>query len=681
MPYGRPLCKGEIRLLEIKPGYAMNTIECEFSYVKIQAGEDYVALSYTWGQAAPSVPILVNGTLTTVTDNLYLALLYLRKGEIRKVWVDALCINQGNLAERSIQVSQMDRIYRSASMVYVWLGESNELTERAFAELYDMTQHIGWDNIIPAEYFDTNLMHSKWRAISEILYRPWFRRVWVIQELLCARHALFVCGKDFLEASNFLTIISSMSAANVLREIMSFHPNKSELVDGPMNAAIRQLAFLVQALNQTVRPFTMRKFRGNTLDYLAETRYAEATDPRDKVYGILSLAKDCQNLGWHGATKQTRQLKRLPGSQTRGPWLPFTVDYALTPAQVFINVTKAIISTTRAIDILNFAGHGTSTELPSWVPDWGCQTPRLTCHNPFAPEREFKNKYGEPMWRPRKEPEWNDYSTGISNRLTEHCQAIFSFGRDDTLKIEGLEFDAITGLSEHAYPPGAEAWIEYELGIVRDVLERLELWTKECVQLTSDCDPYPTQQSLWAAFKNLLYPKVFHDDTPLPHSFQSLLTDLDKALTSLASVQKQYKVGEDEVLSHILANVASSHFISCFSRLPTPRRNPFLRSQKFATTTKKYMGLVPDNAKVGDLVCIAYGSELPLILRRCARGRFSFIGHGRFEGLHFDDVVVEKTYTLAKNKEPGREVSFSTWNNAGRTVCTILKNTKTFSLQ
>ncbi|KAF2633084.1 hypothetical protein BU25DRAFT_88619 [Macroventuria anomochaeta] len=66
--YRRSLRRGEIWLLHIKPGYAISTIECEFSYMELQDREDYTALSYTWGQAAPSISILVNGTVTTITD-------------------------------------------------------------------------------------------------------------------------------------------------------------------------------------------------------------------------------------------------------------------------------------------------------------------------------------------------------------------------------------------------------------------------------------------------------------------------------------------------------------------------------------------------------------------------------------------------------------------------------------
>ena len=93
-----------IRLLRIRPGHTLNTIECDFLYVNLHSSGDYVALSYTWQQQAPSVPILVNGRMVLVSENLYPALLHLRKRGFTTLWIDAICINQRDLPERASQV-------------------------------------------------------------------------------------------------------------------------------------------------------------------------------------------------------------------------------------------------------------------------------------------------------------------------------------------------------------------------------------------------------------------------------------------------------------------------------------------------------------------------------------------------------------------------------------------------
>jgi hypothetical protein len=688
--YKRDLPKGQIRLLQIKPGYALSTIECAFTYLDLQENADYVAISYTWGQAIPSIPILVNGVVTMVTDNLYMALLHLRKGKVTEVWVDALCINQNNLAERSIQVSQMAQVYRGASMVFVWLGESNELTKRAFAELYELTQHVGWDNKIPAAHFNTHLAHPKWRAMSELLYRPWFRRVWVIQEILYARHALFVCGGDFLEATTFLTIINSMLEAGALSMIMSFHSNKLELANGAKRTALQQLKFMVQARNRSVNPLMMRDFRGNLLDYLSQTRWAEATDPRDKIYGILSLAKDAPKLGWYEETMQNRRTRRHQIDCHPWTWVPFTVDYTTPPARVFINVTRAIIYKTQSIEILKFVENATArlTELPSWVPNWGDNSPSKTFHIPFDYERQPESSDRSVMWRPSKHYDFSNTNTDhtrmmISNKITERCSAVFSFRPNDALTIKGIEFSKITALSTHTHPPDMDVTAEPDLGklcAVGDYLVRLTQWIEECMQLFICHKPYPTLQETWTVFKKILYQEVNDDDITDSECFDGLLTDLRKAVDALAIEIRVHKLGDDEPLLDILRTAANVQHESesRFYRLPSG--GIFLSGRRLAITANKYIGLVPEDTKVGDSVCVMYGSELPFVLRRCGRGKFKFIGYGRFEGFDFDDAVVDKTYTLRSWEEPVRENRIVTWDTASRRVCTLLKKTTTFCL-
>ena len=78
---------------------------------------------------------------------------------------------------------------------------------------------------------------------------------------------------------------------------------------------------------------------------------------------------------------------------------------------------------------------------------------------------------------------------------------------------------------------------------------------------------------------------------------------------------------------------------------------------------------------IGDTVSVMYGSELPFILRRCGRGKFKFIGHGRLKDFEFGDTVVEKTYTLHSGEKPDRKDTTVTWVTARRKVCTSTKKT------
>ncbi|KAH5048795.1 hypothetical protein HBH96_207530 [Parastagonospora nodorum] len=689
--YTRDLPKGQIRLLQINPGHSLSTIECAFMYVDLQENADYVALSYTWGSATPSIPILVNGAVTMITDNLYMALLHLRKGKVPRVWVDALCINQTNTTERSIQVSQMAEVYQGASMVYIWLGESNELTRQAFEELYKMTQHIGWDNKIPAAHFYTDQARSGWTAICELLYRPWFRRVWIIQEILCARHALFVCGADFLEANTFLAIINSMLETEALPRIMSFHAKKTELANGTKRTALQQLDFMVQARTRSISPLTLTDFRGNLLDYLSQTRWAEATNPRDKIYGILGLAKDASNLGWYEEKKHHRRVRRHRITYQPLVWVPFKVDYAVSPARVFINVTRAIIHKTRSIEVLKFVDNRTarSTQLPSWVPNWGDSSPPRTYHVPFDHEQRGRNLESPEVWRPIKQDDFSDAKLDrtrmmISNRITERCSAVFSFGPDDALTIKGLEFDKITALSTHVHPPAIDLTLEPGIGemfAVRDYMVRLIQWIEQCVQLFESHKPRPTLEETWTVFKKILYQEeVNGSDEAGLECFDDLLASLTKAVDAIAIEIRVHQLKEDEPLLDVLRSTANVQHgsESCLDRLPPA--SLFLSNRRLAITANKYIALVPEDVNVGDAVCVMYGSELPFILRCCGGTKFRFIGYGRFEGFDFDDAVIDKTYKLRTWEDPDCEDKIVTWDPPRRRVCAVLKKATTFCL-
>jgi Heterokaryon incompatibility protein (HET) len=67
-----------------------------------------------------------------VTQNLYVALSYLQDQDIpRIIWVDAVCINQSDDVEKSLQLRLMAEIYAKASRVIVWLGEAYSASNEA----------------------------------------------------------------------------------------------------------------------------------------------------------------------------------------------------------------------------------------------------------------------------------------------------------------------------------------------------------------------------------------------------------------------------------------------------------------------------------------------------------------------------------------------------------------------
>ncbi|KAK4215145.1 heterokaryon incompatibility protein-domain-containing protein [Rhypophila decipiens] len=91
----------------------------------------YTALSYVWGNAAETVPILVDGVKFLATKNLVAALAELQPedGDPMTLWIDALCINQSDNDEKSGQIQLMKQIYEASISTIVWLGDDADGSE------------------------------------------------------------------------------------------------------------------------------------------------------------------------------------------------------------------------------------------------------------------------------------------------------------------------------------------------------------------------------------------------------------------------------------------------------------------------------------------------------------------------------------------------------------------------
>ena len=126
---------GEIRLLTLLPGAFSQRIEIELNITTLQIGHipKYEALSYCSGSSKNPKTIFVNGDSLSVTESLAMALPYLRVIYRPGVlWIDAICVNQSDLQERSIQVERMVDVYSWVDRVVVWLGQGSKSSVLAF---------------------------------------------------------------------------------------------------------------------------------------------------------------------------------------------------------------------------------------------------------------------------------------------------------------------------------------------------------------------------------------------------------------------------------------------------------------------------------------------------------------------------------------------------------------------
>jgi ankyrin repeat protein len=279
-----------IRLLRLLKGNS-TVIECELFDAWLYPAEqvmDYTALSYTWGSEDQPCEVLVNGCIMAVTENLYLALQHLRRQDIDRVlWVDAICINQGNVHERGHQVQYMRSIYRTAERVTIWLGEATYDTDYCmdFMKRLENISHnyacnkwnasdTRWNDIWYPTFdrLSDDQMVSLFNGLKSLLRQDWFRRVWIIQEVANARVAEVVCGnksvsaRTFAMIPSFVGIISDSHCQAVL-----------DIMPGPS----RESSWWAQKRDlQTL---------------LIKFRNSKASDPRDHIYALLGISSDACN--------------------------------------------------------------------------------------------------------------------------------------------------------------------------------------------------------------------------------------------------------------------------------------------------------------------------------------------------------------------------------------------------
>ena len=152
----------------------------------IAAAPEYNALSYAWNGEKPSRLVWCNGQQLLITESLCEALhMLVESGSTRPLWADAICINQSDDGEKTVQVPMMGAIYSQADVVFAWLGPAGLYTGvagDAVVALERILKNLRGP-IVPA---DASLQSyglpvkddPAWRGLGDILRRPWFQRLW-----------------------------------------------------------------------------------------------------------------------------------------------------------------------------------------------------------------------------------------------------------------------------------------------------------------------------------------------------------------------------------------------------------------------------------------------------------------------------------------------------------------------
>jgi hypothetical protein len=296
------------------------------------------------------------------------------------LWADAICIDQDNVAERSHQVSIMDQIYQQAHQVVAWVGPNTEETRLGLQTLQilgkgSIIKHpsycpeLDWLKDFPAvvkKPEGEGLFGNKaWSSIKAFFELPYWRRSWIIQEMVLANALVFFSGDQVIIGDCIWhTIRLTDRIASGAVETLDFLP-------GNLFLNIEQLDFhsanFIELLRRKRK--TLRFSR-----WFHTTRQVQSTDPRDKVYAFLGLGIDSITPDY---SKDTRTVY----CEFATRWV-LGSDSAEPSSQIHPSMDISWL--------LNYSGLGlqlpATCNLPSWVPDWcAISTDKTTSQAPFNP--------------------------------------------------------------------------------------------------------------------------------------------------------------------------------------------------------------------------------------------------------------------------------------------------------
>ncbi|KAM7217614.1 Heterokaryon incompatibility protein (HET) domain containing protein [Rhypophila decipiens] len=350
-----------IRIVEILPDSSPRSlVQCRLRTVSLQDNPSYEAISYFWGPRYFACSIVCNGANLNVTYSLHGALQRLRDAaHSRWVWADAICIDQSPEAiqERIAQVGMMRDIYESARQVLIWLGDAENNSHQALYIIRQLARHrqtieaLGRPSFWSSEQLDSlglNLsrgaIQAEWTTLQPFFDRPWFKRIWTVQEVAVARHAVVLCGADEIPWAELVSGLEIGISSRILISKRALNPDTLDFFDPAHAAYLSHQKVLQQS----------PKYSGYNLDsllsYLLWFRQREATNPLDKVFALLGLINNHDTIA-----------------------AAIVPDYNATTEALYTALARQLLQGTHSLDILSTPrspSPQSSINLPSWVPDW-----------------------------------------------------------------------------------------------------------------------------------------------------------------------------------------------------------------------------------------------------------------------------------------------------------------------
>lgn len=587
---------GEIRLLNLRrtSWWLPGSIEADLIHVPMDSASEYEAVSYRWGSSQRTESILLDGASFVITRSAYNLLIARRSiWRSRTVWIDAICINQADEAEKAAQVQLMREIYHQASRVVIFTGGG--WTARLAAPLLYETVAATYqfDDPVLALNKLSNRERSttKWKALKELVLNDYFTRAWIVQEVSVGEKVELYYGGLYISWSVFFQLAMHLAHPH-RREMLTLADRKDRAFYG--TSSLENIAFM-----SFLRPTSSGTIAQRTaLDAVLYATFTfRATDPRDKVFSVLGIAKY---------------------DDPEGLLLP---DYSKSVSQVYRDTAEHLFfhSDKPAIHMLALAGIGhTSNRLaiPSWVAS-------LTQEHLWFPYTDFINQES-------------------SFRASGDSSPDFRKGEiPDSLSIRGVIADTvailgITTVHDREIRPSGQQNATYvtreKYTIITDITACIEKY-EDMFPTTADMVDRKLWLALVAGRIDRQKPSERREWSKIFDHWVGILKKLEVSRGSQILDARAVHEGSRDLDSDIEEGdviTYDSAIEGCYGR-------------RFAITEQGRLCWVPPYAEVGDVVFVPFGAQTPFLIR--AKGKmqgqdvFELVGESYVQGIMWGELM------------------------------------------
>ena len=629
----------------------------------------FYSASYTWGTKAYSDTAikLKNGILPVLQGLLPFLRMVSEHEDFRDDdwwWIDSLSINLADGQERESQVRIMADIYKKAKRAMVWLGDEIDDGSDCRGAIDFLHYLQGLQPTFSGQQADAaraNLrsphMAPHWKSVSSLLARPWWSRVWTLQEMILPGEVKFYCGKHSISRGKFKTAMYSIFLCSIGDRDMDVELIARKTFDSAFNRR--------RVHQWHVHP----KARGIALvAILAYIGNHSASDARDRIYSVLGLI-----------TERDRRLVGIP-------------EYKTSVQHQYAKLVRSFYEEYQSLDIICFAhlfnryagleDPGMDNAVPSWVPDWRIYT-EFASPVPLMASQSASEHIGN--FRPLHGQDWKAKYDAPGPWLKERADVLFH----DNLKeiwCDGVilgtvaSLGALAGceprcrsfvcaqdepshriLQESTISSSEHNAIPNPMALVNSIAQSLVLgrqdkylrfvapdyYVSDFLVICSAClDPDILPEALhhsadptFAAWFNenrslrlgswtleqIVQSVVFSKD---PSRYESLPPPTLHSMSlshRLTMHPPDPKAGSESDFA--------DNFLSRF--LDTTRK----KSRRIMATSEGHIGMAPCRARPGDAVVVLFGCSIPLVLRRVGmREAWRVIGEAYVDGLMNGEV-------------------------------------------